>query len=411
MRAVRRLKVAIENYGCTANLALGSRIESLLRENGLEVTSPEEAEVVIVNTCGVIEYTERKILKRIERLRKEKKVIVTGCLPALREISGENIVASIPGGDFTKLSEVLEIEERRVFPQPFGVMVAVDIASGCLSSCSYCAVKLAKGRLKSRRIEEIEEEVRHLVSRGVKEIEITSQDNSAYGADIRSSLPELLERICRIEGDFMIRVGMMNPKTLIPILEDVLECMRDEKVFKFFHIPVQSGSNRILERMKRGYTVEEFLEIHRAIERNFEDFTFSTDIIVGFPGESDEDFEMTKELIRKVKPDKLNITRFSPRKGTEAYEMGDMHGRIKKARSRELCRIHREISLSLNLRKVGETSEVLVTERGKEGSVIARDHAYRNVVIRKDLPLGVRRKVRFTEATPTYLVGEVLEES
>ncbi|MBC7114140.1 MAG: tRNA (N(6)-L-threonylcarbamoyladenosine(37)-C(2))-methylthiotransferase, partial [Archaeoglobi archaeon] len=380
--------MAIENYGCTANLAIGSRIESLLRENGVEISPVDEADLVIINSCGVIEHTERKILKRIEELRKHKKIIVTGCLPALREIKGENIIASIRGGNLKELSEVLSIEQKEVIPQPFGVMAAVDIASGCLNSCSYCAVKLAKGELKSRRIEEIEKEVRHLVSRGVKEIEITSQDNSSYGADIGSSLPELLERLCSIDGDFMIRVGMMNPRTLLPLLDEVLEVMKDEKIFKFFHIPVQSGSDRILEKMKRGYTVEDFLEIHEAIRRNFRDFTFSTDIIVGFPGESDEDFEMTKELIKKIEPDKLNITRYSPRRGTEAYGMGDIHGRIKKARSRELCELHRRISLSLNRKLLGRVSEILLTEEGRKGGVVGRDPCYRNVVIRKELPLG-----------------------
>jgi len=408
MRNVNCLKVAIENYGCTANLAVGSRIESLLRENGIEISPVEEADLVIVNSCGVIEYTERKILKRIERLRREKKVIVTGCLPAIREIKGENIIASIRGGDFKELSKILMIEEREAMPQPFGVMAAVDIASGCLNSCSYCAVKLAKGELKSRKVEEIEKEVSSLVSRGVKEIEITSQDNSSYGADIRSSLPELLERLCRIEGDFMIRVGMMNPRTLLPILDEVLQAMKDDKIFKFFHIPVQSGSDRILEKMKRGYTVEEFLSIHEAISRNFRDFTFSTDIIVGFPGETEEDFEMTKELIRKIEPDKLNITRYSPRKGTEAYEMKDIHGRIKKARSRELFELHREISLSLNRKLIGRVSDVLVTEKGKKGGVVGRDPCYRNVVIGEELPLGSRFRVRFAEATPTYLIAELL---
>jgi MiaB-like tRNA modifying enzyme len=225
--------------------------------------------------------------------------------------------------------------------------VAVIVASsGCLSDCSYCSVKFARGKLRSYPIDELAKEAETLVEDGCKEIQITSQDNGCYGADIGTNIAELLERICKVPGDFKIRVGMMNPTYVREpnLLAALIGAYKNPKVSRFLHLPVQSGSDKILKAMKRGYTVSDFEKIVAAFRAEIPGIYVSTDIIVGFPGETDEDFQKTIELIEKIKPGKVNISKFGARPNTEAARMGQLPVKIANERSRRLhglLEIHR----------------------------------------------------------------------
>ena len=214
--------------------------------------------------------------------------------------------------------------------------------------------------------------------------------------------------ITEIDGDFCIRVGMMNPHTTIKILNDLVDSFDDPKVFKFLHLPVQSGSDRILKSMNRGHTISDYVQIVDAFRERFPNLTLSTDFIVGYPSETAEDFERTILLLEKTKPLKVNITRFSPRPNTPAANMPDILERVKKERSRALTKAYHEIASELHRSLVGLLTEVIVTEKGKKGSVIARDPSYRNIVIQKNLKLGERHPVRIVGARTNYLVGELV---
>ncbi len=251
-------------------------------------------------------------------------------------------------------------------------------------------------------------EFRKRIEGGAKEILITAQDTACYGRDIGTDLPKLLRTMLKIPGDYRIRIGMMNPDWLIPIVEDLLDVFEDRRIYRFLHIPVQSGSNKILDDMKRMYSIEEFLTLVRLIRVRYPDMSISTDMIAGFPGETDEDHQMSVDLLRDLKADTVNITRFSSRPGTKAAKMKSINGRIIKDRSTELTGVRSEVELANNKKMIGKTYRVLVTEKGKPGTVIARTDNYRPVGIVGDIPLGTFCNVEITGCSSTHLIGRTL---
>ncbi|MDD2665545.1 MAG: tRNA (N(6)-L-threonylcarbamoyladenosine(37)-C(2))-methylthiotransferase [Methanocellales archaeon] len=402
------MKAYIETYGCTANKSDSQRIKTLLLQNNYEIAdSIESSDIIVVNTCTVTDRTERRMIKRLRELKKEK-TIVAGCLPAAQPdlVSGWKTITprSIPS-----LASILgEQSPAKNEICPGDVTALVSISEGCVGHCSYCIVKQARGDLKSYPPKTIVNSVKGLVEAGAKEILITSQDTAAYGLDIGVGLPDLLNHITGIDGDFYIRVGMMNPLTTTKILDDLVDSFDDPKVFKFLHLPVQSGSDRILKSMNRGYSVSDYVKIVDTFRERFPGITLSTDFIVGYPGESAEDFGRTVLLLEETKPTKVNITRFSPRPNTPAASLPDTLERTKKERSRVLTKAHHKIAYELHRSLVGLLTEVIVTEKGKDGSVIARDSSYRNIVIQENLMLGEKHPVRIVGARTNYLIGELL---
>jgi MiaB-like tRNA modifying enzyme len=358
----------------------------------------------------VIEATERKILKRIELLynhRGHRTLIVSGCMVRLL---GAQLRSLFP--------ELLVMQNDRVAPyilahfsyerdatSRHNVTARVKIAQGCRGSCSYCVVKLIKGPVKSRSIEVITKDVEHRIQHGAKQIFLSAQDGGAYGLDSGCRLPELIEVLSELKYDFRLRIGMMNVSSILDIIEDLLRAFKHPKVYKFLHLPVQSGSDRILERMERGYTLSDFKRIVARFRRAYRDITLSTDFIVGFPTETAEDFQATMQLLREIRPLKVNITRFSKRKGTPAFFLEPVVGRIAKERSRLLTADHHRIAHEQNCASLGKIYEALAVERGKNGSTILYNDSYRPMVVARKLTLGVRYALLVTRVTPTYFIG------
>ncbi len=423
-RYIKPRKFYLETFGCTANVGDTMKMRAILRNNGHELVEESEADVVIVNTCTVTKRTELNVIKRLKELKDEsKEVVVAGCMAAaqpglVKRILGEDVTLITPRdiGDSYSEEQGLDFD---------GVVGIIPIAVGCVGECSYCIVKRAKGDLRSYKPEKICEAVKSAVESGAKEIRITAQDCSAYGWEKLGTLklPELLEMVTSVEGDFKIRVGMMNPFTVIHILAELLEAFDSEKIFKFFHVPVQSGSDKVLREMRRGYKAADFVEIGKSIRKRFEYSTLCTDFIIGFPTETEEDFFSSLNLLEEVKPEKVNITRFSQRPGTEASNLKDLLEREKKRRSRIFSSRYRQIIFEKNKELEGKELPVLITEKGKKGGVIGRDIAYRMIVLKiltgfsgstgrspvyNDLPLGATYTVRIREAKSTYLMGEVV---
>jgi len=383
------------------------------------VGSAHEADAIVVNSCGVIETTERKIIKRLYVLKKSnKKIILTGCLPKINPsvIKKSMVDAVVPlraintalgkfNGREIEASHKSEID-RYYLPvsRPNGVIAVVPISEGCLGECTYCATKKARGRLKSRYPDFILREVRDLIKEGYKEIQLTAQDTGAYGLDIGVRLHDLLTKICGVGGDFRIRIGMMNPKNVIDILDALVDVYQNEKIYKFIHLPLQSGDDQVLKDMKRGYTVADFMNIVEVIKRKFPEMTFSTDVIVGYPTEDEEAFLKTKNLIKQIEPDILNITRFSKRPATEAAKLKDTLDRTKKNRSRELTSLHHEIGLKKNKKYKGRQLDVLITERGKNNTFLGRSNNYKQIVL-KNGKIGEFYKTKIVDFTFTYLIG------
>lgn len=394
------MKIYYEKYGCTLNQAETEHVvQNYLDSGGVLVNSPGEADLIILGTCVVIKHTENHMVSRIMELSKlNKRMIIYGCLPAAR---GEILckmkhVNSILPKEFTlNISNPLFVNH-----------VSIPIAQGCTGHCTYCISKLARGTLKSYREEIIVEKVKEAVKRGIKEIRLTALDAAAYGKDIKTNLQSLLERINNLEGDFRIRVGMMEPSNVLDILDDLLESFKSEKIFKFFHIPVQSGDDSVLRLMGRDYSVDDFIHIVDTIRKNFQHYTLSTDIIVGFPGENEYTFRKTYELARATMPDIMNITRYSPREGTVAFAWKPVKSYISKDWSKKLTDLHREISEKRNAELRGKKFIALVTEKGKQG-YMARTDGYRPVII-EDAELNTFYTIEIISTTPYYLIGNVV---
>jgi MiaB-like tRNA modifying enzyme len=422
-----KVRVAIETYGCTTNQADSDIMRGLLSGH-FELSPVEQADVVVVNSCGVIDFTERKIIRRMVELKRSgKKIVLAGCLTRIsREaldiadsaISPDNL-DMVVDAVYSALNGRKLFTERRFIDKaelsPLkcrlreNVIAIVSISEGCLGSCSFCATKFARGRLRSFSMDRIVEEVRLAVKTGFREIQLTSQDTGAYGLDKGNAmLPELLRKISEIEGEFRVRVGMMNPQHAVRMLDELINAYSSEKIYKFLHIPVQSGDNRILEDMKRNHTVEDYVEVVEAFRKSFDDVLISTDIIVGFPTETEEAFWRSYELIKETRPDIVNITRYSARKGTPAARLKDIPGWIKKERSRKLTDLMRKIGLENNRRFVGKRFRVLVTKEGKNGRNLARMDSYRAVVT--EGAVGEFVEVKIKDCRFNYLIGQLAAE-
>jgi MiaB-like tRNA modifying enzyme len=403
--------IYVETYGCALNQSESEELMLQLNSHRM-VESTEDARVLVLNTCMVIETTEKKILRRIDTLYRqlgERTLIITGCMAGP---FGDRLHALYPALKTMRISGVASYIDAHFSrsaasaPRP-NITAKVKIAQGCGGSCSYCIVKLIRGPVKSRSIETITRDVEQKVQNGAKQVFLTAQDGGAYGLDQGHRLPDLVEALCEIEHDFKLRVGMMNVSSILDIEADLLKAYTHPRVYRFVHLPVQSGSDRILELMQRGHMVFDFKHIVSSFRQELRDVTVSTDFIVGFPTETAEDFRATLDLLREVAPLKVNITRFSRREGTEALFLKPVTGRVQKDRSRMLTAEHHRVARQRNRAYIEKSYSALAVERGKNGSTILYNDNYRPIVVPRKLALGVFYAVRVTGVTPTYLIGSL----
>lgn len=410
------MRYFVESYGCTMNFGEGEQLSKKMESLGhTRVDSPDEADIVILNTCTVVDTTEKKMIHRMGELKQEgKEIIVTGCMAKVqpKRISirlPESMI--IPPDQYDLFSGKVESAfgcAPCTETYEFGASAILPIAQGCLGNCSYCITRFARGVLKSYQEDELLNEFKSMLDSGVKEILVTAQDTACYGRDIDTGLPTLLRRFLEFEGEYRIRIGMMNPNNLDRILDDLMDVMEDERVYRFLHIPVQSGSNSVLEKMRRHYTVDRFMGIVNRLRERYPDISIATDLITGFPGETERDHEKSIKLIKDLHADTVNITRFSVRPGTDAATMkNQIHGNISKERSTELTETKMSVEGDINSTLIGQRYRALVTENGRPGTMIARNRNYRPIGIEADIPIGTFIDVEITGSAPTHLVGRI----
>lgn len=410
------MRYFVESYGCTMNFGEGEQLSKKMESLGhTRVDSPDEADIVILNTCTVVDTTEKKMIHRMGELKQEgKEIIVTGCMAKVqpKRISirlPESMI--IPPDQYDLFSGKVESAfgcAPCTETYEFGASAILPIAQGCLGNCSYCITRFARGVLKSYQEDELLNEFKSMLDSGVKEILVTAQDTACYGRDIDTDLPTLLRRFLEFEGEYRIRIGMMNPNNLDHILDDLMDVMEDERVYRFLHIPVQSGSNSVLEKMRRHYTVDRFMGIVNRLRERYPDISIATDLITGFPGETERDHEKSIKLIKDLHADTVNITRFSVRPGTDAATMkNQIHGNISKERSTELTETKMSVEGDINSTLIGQRYRALVTENGRPGTMIARNRNYRPIGIETDIPIGTFIDVEITGSAPTHLVGRI----
>ncbi|MGH9909749.1 MAG: tRNA (N(6)-L-threonylcarbamoyladenosine(37)-C(2))-methylthiotransferase [Nitrososphaerales archaeon] len=422
-------KVWIETYGCSASVADSEMIAGLLKNSGHEVVNNvNSSDVNMIVTCSVKDATANRMVYRIKLLsRTGKPLVVAGCLAKAEPSTVQklNPVASMLGPDtIDRAVEVvnsalngttlvalqrstkpkINLPRARLNP----TVSIVEIASGCLSECSFCQTKMAKGKVQSYRMGDIVRQVKSDLREGCKEVWLTSTDNGAYGKDLGCNLADLVNQVCEIEGDFMVRIGMMNPMYVPFMLEDLIRAYKNDKVFKFLHIPVQSGSDKVLKLMKRGHRASVLPNIVKRFRREFRHFTIATDVIVAFPEENEKDFQQTIDLVNEVEPDIINISKFSARPGTEASEMeGRVSVKSVKERTKMLHDLANAIGYRRNLSWVGWNGEILIDE-AKDNGVQGRNFAYKPVFLcERNIALGSKVGVKINSVFNHSLVGKL----
>jgi MiaB-like tRNA modifying enzyme len=419
-------KIFVESYGCSANSADMEIVMGILvNGNHIVVDKLNEADAAIVLTCTVKTPTERKVMKRLKSIEKSKMpLIVAGCMPkAQRELLELKLPnSSLLGPDnLENVNDAVRtsIEGRKnVYLESVSldktclprirrnkVIHIQPISSGCLGNCSYCIVKNARGSINSFSYTGIIHDVKEAIINGCMEIWITAEDTAAYRNE-ETSLPGLIKQILELKEEFRIRIGMMTPNQANPLLDDLIDVINNRKIYNFLHLPLQSGSDEILKKMRRKYSIGVFLDLVKKFREKIKNLTVSTDIICGFPGETEAQFEESLNIIEQVRPEILNISRFWPRPGTEAATLPEqVHGRITKERSRKLTKVWRKIALEKGQEWVGWQGKVLVNEHGKKGYRIGRNFAYKAIAFPSDIETGRFVDVEVTQAKVGYLLG------
>jgi len=393
-------KCFVQTFGCQQNEADSERIAGMAAEMGYAITdSPDEADLIVVNTCAVREHAEKKALsligqyKHCKNNKKELIIAVCGCMPS-QEHRADEIKHKYPYVDFTfgtsDLYMLPELLYRRlsgakrtfIIPEDKPPVVEdipvvresnyrawVSIMYGCNNFCSYCIVPYVRGRERSRHPDAIESEVRQLIFEGYKDITLLGQNVNSYGrgCDFDCDFADLLRRLASIEGDYKLHFMTSHPKDATKKLVDVMA--ENDHIARQFHLPLQSGSSEILRKMNRGYTAEKYIEILDYIKEKLPDATLSTDIIVAFPGETEDDFQKTLELLEYVKYDMVFSFIYSPRNGTPAAKMENIVPEdVKADRMRRLLDLQAEIANGLNSKCLGKTYRVICQGASKNNA-------------------------------------------
>jgi len=424
--------IFVQTFGCSANFAEGEIIKGLLSDSNHNIIqAKEEADVIILNICTV--KGNQNALKEIRKTNQdfpETKLIIAGCIPLDIIPEVRKIAYDVSFINTHNINQIITVVEEALADNPIEILTKtnlerinlprirhnpivgiIPISNGCDSACTFCSVKFIKGNTKSYAPETIINELKQCIIDGCKEIWLTSQDTGCYGHDINTNIVELLKKIIQVQGDFKIRLGMANPKHIKNYYKELVEIYKSNKMFKFLHIPVQSGSDFILEKMRRDHTAQDYIRIIDYFRTQIPEMTFSTDIICGFPGETREMFEQTLELIKITKTDVVNISRFSARERTLAEKMPDQISEAeKKQRSTELTNIFWQISEEQNKKWIDWEGEIIIDEKGKNNEWLGRNYAYKQVVVNGSFELGQKINVKITSATKFALKSIVLEK-
>ena len=418
-------KIFVKAYGCSASFADSEMISGLILNGGHTlVDDSAESDLNIIVTCSVKDATANKMIHRIRSLESSP-LVVAGCFPKAERDTVERFArdASMLGPNSLGMtlevidstlngkrqialedSDVSKVGLPKVRLNP--VVGIIEIASGCMSECTFCQTKLSKGDLSSYRLGDIVRQVQTEIREGCKEIWLTSTDNGCYGFDIGTDLPSLVNAVTEIPGDFMIRVGMMNPMYMPRIKGGLIESLASEKVFKFLHIPVQSGSDMVLHDMKRGHTAETFRGIVKKARERCAECTISTDVIVGFPSETEEDFQRTVRLLDETRPDMVNLSKYSARPGTDAARSDQIDVAEVRRRSKLIFEQIRKISSENNKKWIGWTGKVLFDEKTGEG-IKGRNFAYKPIFVQDNVDIGQSHTVEITDVTVNSLIGKI----
>jgi len=432
---MKKKTVAFYTLGCKVNQYETNAMKQKFIEKDYEIVDFEEiADVYVVNTCTVTNMSDRKsrqIIRRAKETNKNSLLVVTGCyaqvakdeLEKIEDIDivignqeKKDIVTFVEEKQKEKIEKVSDILYEKSFAE-FGSSTYTDktravikVQDGCDRFCSYCIIPYARGRIRSRKPEEVIAEIEQLAKKGIKEVVITGIHLASYGKEYKPhiSLLELLEDINKIDGIERIRLGSLEPTLMT---KDFIEgLVKLEKICDHFHLSLQSGCDETLQRMNRRYTAEEFEEGIKIIRENFSNVSLTTDVIVGFPGETEEEFSKTYEFLERIRFYKMHVFKYSGRKGTKAAVMpNQITGEVKEERSNKLIELSNKYQKEQNQKYIGKEIDVLFEEQ--DGKYI-KGHTTNYIMVyvkSEDKTLeDTIRKVKITNALDEHLIGECI---
>ena len=439
------MKYFIVTYGCQMNVHESEKIAGMLSDIGYDAAaSAEEADVIVFNTCCIRDTAEKRAygnigaLKGLKKANPDKIIAVVGCMtqqkggaealsskfPFVDIILGTNSLDRLPvlvQQKRAKTARIVVNEDPTVdvsvdlpIYRTSGTNAWINIMYGCNNFCTYCIVPYVRGRERSRAISEVLADVKQVLSEGYKEITLLGQNVDSYGSDLKdgTDFAALLKEIAAIPGKFRVRFMTSHPKDFNKSVVDVIASSNN--ICHNIHLPIQSGSNEILRRMNRKYTVEQYLDIVDYIKEKMPDVGITSDIMIGFPGETEEDFIQTCELVKKVRFSNAFTFVYSPRKGTPAATMEQIPADIKKSRITRLVKLQNDITKQLSDEYLGNTYEILVEDVNPKypGTVCGRTDSGRLVTVNGDPALiGSFCKVKITKSRSASLFGEIVKEN
>lgn len=430
--------IFLETFGCAHNVSDGEYMKGILQEYGYNIVNSSgksTADMWIVNSCTVKDPSEASFMRLVKEAKNtNKKLVVTGCVPqADRKLKGlenvsmvgvtqiQNIVSVVE--DTLKGNVVKLLQKNSTLPslnlpkiRKSDLIEIIPISTGCLGNCSYCKTKHARGKLGSYTIDAICSRVQTVLEDGVREIWLASEDTGAFGIDLNTNISELLAELLKkmevsAKKNQMLKLGMTNPPYILAHLDKIADFLNHERVFKFIHLPVQSGSTEVLNKMKREYSISDFNKICNYLLKYVPNLTISTDIICGFPTETEEQFKETLFLVEKYKFPILNISKFYSRPGTLAATMDKIPSNIIKERSRKLTNLfnsYETFGYLLNKKvEVFFSDEINV----KNKQLIGHTNNYIKVCIPYDKQyIGTKQQVLITKTTKFHVIGQLVTQ-
>ncbi|WP_271629679.1 tRNA (N(6)-L-threonylcarbamoyladenosine(37)-C(2))-methylthiotransferase MtaB [Caldicellulosiruptor sp. DIB 104C] len=433
------MKIAFYTLGCKVNQYETQAIAETFERLGYEIVDfDQEADIYVINTCTVTNVSDRKSRQAIKRAKKtspDSIVVVMGCYPQVypqevQKIEGVDIIVGTRDREkiveyvteyLKQKKKILAVnneykrdtfEELKISSFNERTRAFIKIEEGCEQFCSYCIIPYARGSVVSRSLSSILDEVQRLASNGYKEFVITGINISAYGKDLdyKVTLLDVIEEISKIEKVRRIRLSSLEP---IVMKEDFIKrLVKIEKLCHHLHLSLQSGSDKILKLMNRHYTTDEYRQIVEMVRGYWDDVAFTTDIIVGFPGESDEDFERTVEFVKEIGFSRIHVFRFSPKKGTNAYNMPNQVSSAEKEKRSEILKsVARKLSFGFHKKFEGKIVDVLIEENSTfEGYFEGYSGNYIRTLVPKteSIRVGEIYKVKVKEAFEQYVIGDII---
>jgi MiaB-like tRNA modifying enzyme len=415
------MNVYLETHGCTANQSDARTAHGLLLQaHHTIVPTIHQADILLLLTCTVIDRTEQRMLSRIRLLQHTgKPLIIAGCMAAVQPHLITTIAPHatlLPPNDLHHLPDLIAHTPTTHPPTTTRLpkhhtppTAPIAIAEGCNYACAYCITHHARGPLHSHPITDLTADLTDALHAGCRDIHLTAQDTAAYGHDTHTTLPDLLTTLTAEPGDFHLRVGMMNPHSLLPILDPLIRTYHHPKIYKFLHLPLQAGDDTILTAMNRDYTTTQYLHCVNTFRQAFPDLTLITDIIVGYPGETDQQATTTYDFIEALHPAVVNVTRYSARPLTTAKTLPHrIPTHIMKTRSQRYAAQALRLAHHHNQRFIGKQLTIYLTEYGTHDTTIGRTPNYNQVVIPGHHPLSMTHDVEIIDAKSTSLFGKLI---